>query len=147
MKEITGSLFDAPQRAIGHGVNMKGLMGAGIAAEFARRYPEMLPAYRLWCEVALPGDVMLYKVNDGRTVVNIGSQNLPGKDARYEWLAAGLLHAAADLYELGTRQLALPRIGCGIGGLKWDAVRVITQLVEANCDGKFEFIIYTPEGQ
>jgi O-acetyl-ADP-ribose deacetylase (regulator of RNase III) len=53
-------------QALAHGCNCRGSMGAGIAAGFRERYPEMYEEYRRRCKATPrefnPGDVFLYKV-------------------------------------------------------------------------------------
>lgn len=129
---IEGDLFDCGVAAIGHGVNCTGVMGAGIATVFRRRYPDMYVQYKLWCEtgVLTPGISMPWEVVDPadpldpvRYVFNIASQDRPGADARYQWLFSGVNNAIMQARSLGLSALALPRIGAGIGGLKWDDVR------------------------
>ncbi|KAF2733642.1 hypothetical protein EJ04DRAFT_467989 [Polyplosphaeria fusca] len=45
-----GDLFDAPENAVlVHACNTQGSWGAGIAAEFRKRYPEAYKKYRDWC--------------------------------------------------------------------------------------------------
>lgn len=147
MKVIEADLFDTDLPALGHGVNLQGVMGAGIAVGFRERFPEMMPAYREWCQYAEPGQALVYRVKDGRYVANIASQRLPGRDARYEWLTTGLATAATDLMYSGVRDLALPWIGCGIGGLDQSAVRVILTLLERIAGrSNFQFTIYQPTG-
>lgn len=152
MRQVTGNLLNAEEVAIGHGVNTKGLMGAGIAKAIREAYPQISGAYIQWCnQGAQGGDVQLYKISDERIIVNIASQELPGADAQYAWLATGLMEAVKQLRALSIHRLALPRIGCGIGGLDWEAVRVIMRMVEAlmnTSDGlpDFEFVVYTPSG-
>lgn len=152
MKEVTGNLLNAEEVAIGHGVNTKGLMGAGVAKAIREAYPQISGSYIEWCKTARGGDVQLYKVSPERIIVNIATQELPGADARYEWLVAGLDKAVEQLQRLGVYKLALPRIGCGIGGLDWNAVKQIILLTEdywrlarSEREPRFEFVIYTPE--
>jgi len=46
-----------------HGVSCAGRMGAGIALEFRRRFPEMFQEYRRRCykKRLQPGDLFLWK--------------------------------------------------------------------------------------
>lgn len=149
MKEVTGNVVYADEVAIGHGVNTKGLMGAGVAKAIREAYPQISGAYIQWCNNgAQGGDVQLYKVSDERVIVNIASQEVPGADARYAWLAAGVARAVQDLANIGINKMAIPRIGAGIGGLDWEAVKIILLLIEAmfeNSGVHFEFVVYTPE--
>lgn len=148
MRLVTDSLFNAPEDAIGHGVNLQGVMGAGIAVGFRDKYPEMMPSYRQWCETADPGDILLYRAKDGKVVVNLGTQRLPGRDATYPAIVKSLINAVTELRSLGITSLAIPKIGCGIGGLDWDAVKTILALLEIvgiAAEEPFEFVIYSPE--
>lgn len=47
--EVVGDLFDIDLPAIGHGCNSRGSMGAGIAVQFRRRYPDMYREYKRRC--------------------------------------------------------------------------------------------------
>jgi O-acetyl-ADP-ribose deacetylase (regulator of RNase III) len=123
LSENVGDLFTSTADAIGHGVNVDGLMGGGIAAVFRDRFPTMHGAYRALCDHGSlsPGQVMPW--DDGsRWVYNIASQCRPGADARLDWLRSGVTAAVAHAEAIGLRSIALPRIGCGIGGLRWDDV-------------------------
>lgn len=126
--EVTGDLFDTTAEAIGHGINCQGSMGAGIAAEFRRRYPVMYEVYKRRCAEGrvFPGSMFCYKATD-KWVFNIASQDRPGPDARLNWLARGLHSALEECDELGVHTLALPRIGAGIGGLAWVDVKAVLQ--------------------
>lgn len=117
-----GDLFSTRARAIGHGVNVRGVMGAGIAVQFKNRFPDMHRQYRIICQNGdlHPGETFVYEIpNHGGDlyVHNIASQDDPGPHAKLEWLVEGvrasLLHAANK----GVYRMAIPRIGSGIGGL------------------------------
>lgn len=148
MIEMTGDLFDTEAPMIGHGVNVKGLMGAGIAKEFARRFPEMKENYRRRCEqgILLPGKVYFYKDPEtGIVVANMASQDLPGPHARIEWLESTARGALALADSRGFTKVALPRIGCGIGGLEWAEVKAVLERVERSYRADFE--VWTLPGQ
>lgn len=125
-----GDIFTATTQALGQGVNTKGLMGSGIAPIFKRNFPDIFPPYAKACDTGVlkPGD-MLPVFSRGRWIFNIASQEKPGADARLEWLKSGVEASLAFAIEEGITSLALPRIGAGIGGLKWeDVVTVITEV-------------------
>lgn len=55
-----GNLFDAPKSEyLAHACNCQGIWGAGVAAQFARRFPDEYKQYQLFCDVA--GDKLLGK--------------------------------------------------------------------------------------
>lgn len=115
----SGDIFTTTAPAIGHGVNVHGVMGSGIAVQFRDRFPAMYEDYKVLCKKGSlkPGEMMPWEAKPGMYVYNIASQDAPGPNARYEWLESGvkaaLIHAAAHNISV----IALPRIASGVGGL------------------------------
>jgi O-acetyl-ADP-ribose deacetylase (regulator of RNase III) len=138
-----GDLFSTDAEAIGHGVNTKGVMGAGIAVAFKEKFPKNYQAYHNACVTGLflPGETFVFKEGD-LFIANIASQNQPGANAKYDLLLHAAVDAALQLTDLyGINRLAIPLIGCGIGGLEWDGVEVILKGVELIVPG-FEFEVW-----
>lgn len=136
----TGNLFDTDATYIGHGVNCQGDMSGGIAKVFRERYPYNYMRYKAVCKdgTLLPGSflpVIDGQGKDARVVVNLASQNQPGADATYSWLIASLYSVATyasdpdRMTDFGN-VIAIPEIGCGIGGLEWDKVEFAIETVE-----------------
>lgn len=135
-----GSLFDSDAGYFAHGVNTKGVMGAGIAALFRAHFPGMYQKYHADCISGLvkPGNYSVDRETyRGREVmvVNLASQDNPGPDASYEWLAEAVLpfaHRAMAKENVAMHGdvVAIPEIGCGIGGLEWPVVEELLQAVE-----------------
>ena len=125
MKIITGDLFEQTHLdAIGHGVNCKGVMGAGIAAQFKKRYPQMYREYAQLCQdkALHAGECFAWRnenddSDDFSYIYNLASQHQPGSDARYEWLEKSLHVMFAHAQAHNVRTIGLPLIGAGIGGL------------------------------
>ena len=154
MEHRKGNLFTSSQMALGHGVNCKGLMGAGIAKMFKENYPLNYREYQAACGVGDPrlGPTMLLPgrslitMEDNRRIVNMATQYHPGRDARYTWLHLAARDAMLGLERLGIRSMAIPEIGCGIGGLRWDLVESILLELEDEFNGAlhhgFEFEVW-----
>lgn len=119
-----GNLFTTDATAIGHGVNVKGVMGAGVAKVFAERYPEMKEAYVERCDHGElhPGELFPWIEKDGTFILNLATQNLPGRYARLEWVESSVRAAGRYCVANKVRSFAIPMIGCGIGGLTKEAV-------------------------
>ncbi|WP_159602628.1 macro domain-containing protein [Agromyces humi] len=119
----TGDLFTSDAPAIGHGVNVDpGVMGSGIAVLFRDRFPGMHAAYKVLCgrKVFPVGTTMIWDGEPaGPIIYNIASQDKPGRNARIDWLESAVKAALIDADQRGLDRIALPRIGCGIGGLDW----------------------------
>ena len=46
---VKGNIFDSSMMTVVNTVNTVGFMGAGIALEYKRRYPDMFDEYKLNC--------------------------------------------------------------------------------------------------
>lgn len=140
MIEKNGDVFTSDAPALGHGVNTRGAMGAGIAPHFAKRWPEMESQYIVLCrdQHLNPGETFVYKTEDGRWVYNMASQDLPGPNAAIDWLSGAAEAAAFHASENGVDRIAIPRIGCGIGGLDWDDVSAVLEQIELSYNMQFE---------
>lgn len=140
MIERNGDMFTTDARYLAHGVNCKGLMGSGIAVQFRKRFPEMHAGYVERCRDGrlTPGDFWVGAgMLNGRTVlpVNLASQDEPGANAHYHLLFSALQNfAAAASHPERLRMyggiVAIPEIGCGIGGLEWHRVKYILECIE-----------------
>ena len=104
--------------AIAHGVNVHGVMGAGIAKIFREKYPEMYERYRIMCmyKILTPGSAYVYEADD-KEVWNLASQDLPGANASDKWYAQALVDAVEKSDLSVHSKIGLPMIGAGIGGL------------------------------
>lgn len=113
-----GDLFAHPAQALAHGVNCKGIAGAGVAGIMARRYPNAIHQYKVLAQRGdLPPGSALITKDGGRTIIHCASQNFPGADAREEWLRTSLTTGLDLAVDHGIHSVALPLIGGGIGGL------------------------------
>ena len=130
--EMTGNLFDSKAKIIGHGANACGVMGAGIAKTFRDKYPEMYKNYVELCMQHKPEDMVgrvyiwdkdFMQLKSEHVVANIFSQDQPGPNAKLEWLVDGLYRVFNYARYMGFDKIAIPQIGCGIGGLEWDTVK------------------------
>lgn len=141
----TGDLFLSDADALAHGCNCQGVMGAGIAVQFKKRYPEMFKQYQEECRTKrfVIGSVLPYFASDGRLIFNLGTQKYPGPNADLK----AIEHCLYVITSYPTRKnetlksIALPRIGCGLGGLSWKDVQEVIEGVGAFT--KINLIVYT----
>ncbi len=147
--DLFANRFEA--RALAHGCNCQGSMGAGIARGFRDRYPEMFAEYRRRCK-AQPrkfnlGDAWLWKAEDRPWVFNLGTQEGYWRArASYEAIATALGKMRKKANREGITSIALPRIGVGYGGLSWKKVRAIIEKVFGGWIGTvYVYEEYAPE--
>lgn len=138
-----GDLFDQTDvDAIGHGVNLRGLMGSGIAKVFKQKFPDMHEEYVEWCAdgTLSLGDAVLYEEN-GTRVLNLATQIEPGANASLAAVEVSLFNAVMEMERQGLSSFAIPQIGAGIGGLEWDDVNIVIQKVAATTDVQIVVVV------
>lgn len=123
--ESHGSLFYASAQTLVCPVNTVGVMGAGLALAFKTQCPGLFMAYRLAChdQHFERHGMWLYVPDTGPMVLC-----LPTKEhwAQMSWLdliERSLKVLVRDYDAYGLTSIAMPKIGCGRGGLPWDEVR------------------------
>jgi O-acetyl-ADP-ribose deacetylase (regulator of RNase III) len=120
---VHGDLFAQNVDAIVNPVNCVGVMGAGLALSFKTRFPSMFESYQSICKNGglVPGTVHLSDVSiDGakRLVINLPTK-LHWRDPSTVALVEAGLSALVDVaHERGLQSIAMPALGCGLGGLK-----------------------------
>jgi O-acetyl-ADP-ribose deacetylase (regulator of RNase III) len=125
---MTGDLLDADVEALANAVNTVGVMGKGIALQFATKYPEMLEAYRKACKM---GEVRLGRMHvfersvmhNPLYLINFPTKGHWRSSSRIEDIEAGLAALADEIRARHIRSIAVPALGCGNGGLDWRVVR------------------------
>lgn len=122
-----GDLFASGLPAIAHGVNCRGVMGAGIARQFRDRHPKMYESYRKRCARPggmIPGDVMSWREPACPVVFNLATQQEPGPNAKPWMITAAAGRMITEAYhDFKITEIGLPMIGCRIGGLVPDQLR------------------------
>ncbi|GAA0610887.1 hypothetical protein GCM10009547_11160 [Sporichthya brevicatena] len=142
IQERVGDLFDARGfGALAHGCNCAGAMGAGIAVEFRRRWPQMYEEYKHRCNAGSfsPGDVFIWPVA-GLVIYNFGTQRTWRTKATIEAIGTAAQLMVRDARSRGIQAIGLPRIGAGLGGLEWPRVRAL--LGEVATDGGVRLIVH-----
>ncbi len=127
MIEFTqGDMFAKPVDILVNPVNCVGVMGAGLALAFKRRYHAMFNAYRQACAA---GEVRPGRLHVWRSpwIINFPTKRHWRDPSRYEDIAAGLDALRDYLVPIGRVTVALPALGCGHGGLDWSRVRELIQ--------------------
>lgn len=125
--ETTGDLLTAEVDALVNAVNTHGVMGKGLALQFKRAYPAMFDAYRA---AATAGAISLGSVHVWPTgqpcpryVINFPTKGHWRSASRLTDIESGLADLASVVRERSISSLALPPLGCGLGGLDWADVR------------------------
>lgn len=131
----TGNLLKADAEALVNTVNTVGVMGKGIALQFKKAYPDNFRAYEASVrrgDIRL-GEVFTYPTGklteNPKFIINFPTKNHWRSKARLSDIREGLKDLVREVERLGIRSIAVPPLGCGLGGLDWDQVRPL--IVEA----------------
>jgi len=145
-----GDILRSQAEALVNTVNCVGVMGRGIALQFRKAFPENFKAYEALCDRKAMniGKVFFYdlsRLENPRYVINFPTkQHWKGK-SRLENIEAGLRDLVAVVRKRGIRSIAIPPLGCGLGGLKWDDVRARIEQAFHSLPG-VNVLLFEPRG-
>ncbi|WP_262407508.1 type II toxin-antitoxin system antitoxin DNA ADP-ribosyl glycohydrolase DarG [Pseudomonas simiae] len=148
---MKGNLLEAAAEALINTVNTEGVMGKGIALQFKQAFPEMFKDYQFACkrkEVEL-GKVYIYDlgglVGGPRWVVNFPTKGHWRSKSKIDSIKNGLDDLVDSIIKLGIRSIAVPPLGCGLGGLDWRDVEPVIRAAFARVPD-VEVLLYPPSG-
>jgi len=131
--EGQGSIFDSGAQWLVNPVNTVGVMGAGLALEFKKRFPDVFLAYQSACR---RGEVRIGEMFLSRPVVHFPTKEHWKAPSRLEYVERGLVPLAALVKAQGVQTIAIPALGCGLGGLAWSDVKVRIEAAFQNVDAQ-----------
>ncbi len=121
-----GNLLAADADALVNTVNAEGVMGKGLALQFKKAFPEAFASYEKACkegEVA-PGRMHVVKrLASPRFIINFPTKNRWRQPSKIEFIRDGLVDLVKQVRALGIESIAIPPLGCGMGGLSWSDVK------------------------
>lgn len=140
IKSKTGDLLQSRAEALVNPVNCVGVMGKGLALQFKKKYPFVFDAYRRDCLDGLvkPGVMGIHPISivpPPRFVINFPTKRDWRESSRMEDIEAGLTSLAHAVQRLKLQSIAIPQLGCGLGGLLWSDVRPKIEKIFAPLDG------------
>ena len=136
---VTGDLLGADREALVNSVNCVGVMGRGVALAFKRRFPANFKAYKAacdWGEVE-PGRMFVFDTDElmPRYIINFPTKRHWRARSRLGDIEAGLSTLVAEIEQRRIRSIALPPLGCGLGGLEWSQVKPLIHAALAPLSG------------
>lgn len=151
MIELTqGNILRAEAEALVNTVNCLGFMGKGIALQFKKAYPENYDAYHKACNAGnvQPGRMFIFDLHsmlNPKYVVNFPTKRDWRANSRYEDIENGLQALVVEIRRRGIRSIAVPPLGCGLGGLDWNRVRPMIERAFAQLPD-VRVLLFAPSG-
>jgi len=145
-----GDILQADVEALVNTVNCVGIMGRGIALQFRKEFPENYEEYRRVCDRGelRPGKMFVFRLNqlqNPRYVINFPTKRHWKGKSRIEDIEAGLEALVEEIRGRGIKSVAVPPLGCGLGGLRWSQVRAMIEEAFSHLPD-IEVLVYEPAG-
>jgi O-acetyl-ADP-ribose deacetylase (regulator of RNase III) len=132
LHETQGSIFDAICDTLVCPVNCVGVMGAGLARAFAQRFPNLAGMHRGLCQqgiltIETPNLVVYH--DRAQSVILLATKKDWRDPSEIAYIEAGLktLVERIQSRRWGVGMLAVPALGCGLGGLDWADVKPLME--------------------
>lgn len=140
---VSDDLFESNAHCLINAVNCVGVMGRGLALEFKRRYPNMFSDYVSKCRGGMVRLGVPYLFNeDSPWIINFPTKRHWRDSSRLVDIESGLKYLKANYLSWGLKSIAVPALGCGLGGLRWSIVEPI--LIKCFNDFDIDVVIYRP---
>ena len=146
----SGNLLTEDAEALVNTVNCVGVMGRGIALQFKRQFPENFKDYEKACkqESVVPGKMFVHEtgnLTNPKYIINFPTKRHWRGASRLEDIESGLSDLVNVIRKYEIRSIALPPLGCGLGGLDWNVVRkkIENKLKEYE---DLEITVFEPKG-
>ena len=123
---VTGDMFQPTYDAIVNTVNCVGVMGKGLALAFKHKYPENFTAYQQFCakRKLKPGNLFVYGTSP--IIINLATKDHWRNPSQMKYVIDGANNLAAWLQSNPqVKTIAVPKLGCGCGGLHWPEVQLV----------------------
>lgn len=145
-----GDIFKEEADAIVNTVNCVGVMGRGIALQFKKRFPENFKAYESACKhkEVVPGKMFVHATGSligPKYVINFPTKRHWRGASHMEDIVSGLQDLVAVITDLNIKSIALPPLGCGLGGLDWNKVQVCIESALSQLS-EVKVIVFEPKG-
>ncbi|MBK6986357.1 MAG: macro domain-containing protein [Bacteroidetes bacterium] len=132
MKYIKGNLLEAQAQALVNTVNTVGVMGKGIALQFKEAFPINFKIYSDACKnkEVMPGKLLVVKESTTlgeKLIINFPTKTEWYLKSKYEYIEEGLKDLVKVIEDYKIESIAIPPLGCGNGGLKWDKVQILIE--------------------
>ena len=130
IKFISGNILHSELQAVVIPVNTLGIAGAGLARQWAIHYPAEVRVYITACKdkhLKIGGILPVLSSVDGHIFLCFPTKIVPQNQSEMIWIEDGLSELKRLVPHLRIQSLAVPALGCGLGGLRWNDVEALME--------------------
>jgi len=125
---VQGNILEADVDAMVNPVNTVGVMGKGLAMQFKKAFPANFKAYKKACALKSVQLGKMFMCDQSQLLRPLYIINFPTKRHWKDWskledIEMGLVDLVSLVKKLSIESIAVPPLGCGLGGLAWSTVR------------------------
>lgn len=124
IENCKGDIFESDCQALVNPVNCVGVMGGGLAYVFKRKYPMTNRLYEMACKEGRLTTGKVFTVREKDVFIICFPTKFDWqKPSEMDFITGGLLALLEEIKKLGIQSVAIPALGCGLGGLEWAPVK------------------------
>ena len=125
--ERLGNILKANAQALVNPVNCVGVSGKGLALQFRRAWPTNYLSYVGTCKDGQlrPGRLHIFatgRLGNPKWIINFPTKDDWRDKSKLIYVEGGLDALVAECLTNRIESVAIPPLGCGLGGLKWEDV-------------------------
>lgn len=139
IKFVRGNILESDARVLVNPVNCVGVSGKGLAFAFKQTYRSVYLGYKEFCDTRglRPGGNFVMETDDQRhSIYHFPTKRHWRDSSELADIESGLVTLAVYIVTKRITSIAIPALGCGLGGLSWNVVKalIVKALDELPCD-------------
>ena len=141
---VNGDILCDKSKVITIPVNTVGVMGKGLAYDFKMKFPSIYPLYKNACQekLLIMGHPLLIKKDKWFLLFPTKTHWKYNSDL--QGIEEGLKHLVRLSKEENLESIALPALGCGLGNLSWEVVKLTMYEYICQMENIKRITIYLP---
>jgi len=128
---IKGDILSSTSEALVNPVNCVGVMGAGLAKSFKDKYNDItdyfMSNYIFSCKSGYlkPGKILVHFLHSTPVhyIINFPTKDHFNDPSKLSYISDGLDSLSSIIDSYNIKSISIPKLGCGLGGLKWNDVK------------------------
>lgn len=148
MNYTKGNILESNTEVIINPVNTVGVMGKGLALQFKQKFPTNYKIYKEACKNKSIDIGKLLLVDESNLerkqfIINFPTKKHWHNPSKIEYIEEGLKDLVRIIETQKFKSIAIPALGCGLGGLEWENVKLLIEKQLGNLDGT-EIVVFEP---
>ena len=132
MNYTKGNILESNTEVIINPVNTVGVMGKGLALQFKQKFPTNYKIYKEACQNKTIDIGKLLLVDESnlerrKFIINFPTKKHWRNASKIEYIEEGLKDLVRIIKANTFESMAIPALGCGLGGLDWEDVKLLLE--------------------